>query len=362
MKAGDRGKAMRGRRDWLATAMGLSALPLALTRPALAQGPRDLTVVSWGGAYQDAQRDVYFRPWQTARGARMLEENWDGGMDVLRARMQGGANNWDLVLVEGDQLRIGCREELFEPMDWDAIGGREAYLPEAVHPCGVGAAHYAFILAWDRARLSTAPTGWADLFDLSRFPGKRALRHGPKTTLEIALLADGVPVAQVYEELATQPGQDRAFRKLDSIRAEITWWERGSQPPLWLANGEVTLACAYSGRISVTNLRDGRDFGIVWQQNLAAMGSWVIMRGSPNRARALDLLAFAGQAEVQARLPRLIPYGVTAVGAAALLPAPLLAQLSNAPAQAATALRLDEDFWQKHLDPLARRFNTWLRG
>lgn len=353
---------MRGRRDWLA-AIGLSPLAVAAgSAPLHAQGPRDLTVVSWGGAYQDAQRDVYFRPWMTARGARMLEENWDGGIDVLRARMRAGGTNWDLVQVEGDHLLIGCREELFEPMDWDAIGGQDAYLPEAVHPCGVGAVQYAFILAWDRARQTAAPSGWADIFDLARFPGRRALRRGPKTTLEIALMADGVPVAQVYDLLATPRGQDRAFRKLDSIRAEIAWWDRGSQPPLWLANGEVALACAYNGRISAANLRDGRDFGIVWRQNLAGLGSWVIMRGSPNKERALDLLRFAGQADVQARLPRLIPYGVTAAGAHALLPAPLLAQLPTAPAHVAAALRLDEQFWLRHLDPLSRRFTAWLRG
>lgn len=359
---------MRGRRDWLA-ATGVSSLaaalglsPLAAARPGHAQGLRDLTVVSWGGAYQDAQRDVFFRPWMTARGARMLEENWDGGMDVLRTRMRGGGTNWDLVQVEGDHLLIGCREELFEPMDWDAIGGRDAYLPEAVHSCGVGAAHYAFVLAWDRARHPVAPTGWADLFDLARFPGKRALRRGPKTTLEIALMADGVPVAEVYARLAAPRGQDRAFRKLDSIRAEIAWWDRGSQPPLWLANGEVALACAYNGRISAANLRDGRDFGIIWQQNLAGMGSWVIMRGSPNKAQALDFLNFAGRAEAQARLARTIPYGVTAAGAAALLTAPVLAQLPTAPAQAAAALRLDEAFWQRNLDALTRRFSAWLRA
>ncbi len=354
---------MLGRRNWLA-AMSLAPLAAAWPgrAPSLAQGLRDLTVVSWGGAYQDAQRDVLFRPWMTARGARMLEVNWDGGMDVLRARMRDGGANWDLVQVEGDQLLIGCREELFEPMEWDAIGGRDAYVPEAVHPCGVGAVTYAFILAWDRARHTTTPEGWADLFDLARFPGKRALRRGPKTTLEIALMADGVPAAQVYARLATQQGQDRAFRKLDSIRAEIAWWERGSQPPLWLANGEVALACAYNGRISAANLRDGRDFGIVWRQNLLGMGSWVILRGSPNKERALDFLNFAGQPAVQAQLARAIPYGVTAAGAAALLPAPVLAQLPTAPALAEAALRLDEAFWQRNLDALTRRFDAWLRG
>ena len=349
---------MRGRRDWLAA---LGTWPLVARASARAQGARDLTVVSWGGAYQDAQRDVFFRPWMTAREARMLEETWDGGIDVLRERIRSGASTWDLVQVGAEQLLIGCREDLFEPIDWDAIGGRDAYVPEAVSECGVGAVTYSAILAWNRATLRGAPAGWADLFDTLRFPGRRALWRGPMMTLEIALMADGVPVAEVYGRLATQAGQDRAFRKLDSIRGQIEWWDRGSQPPQWLAAGEVVLACAYNGRIAAANA-DGRDFGMVWAQNLMSMDSWAIMRGSPNKERALDFLRFAGQPAVQAQLARLIPYGVTARGANALLPATLLAQLPTAPAHSAAALRLDAAFWLRHLDPLNRRFSAWLNG
>jgi putative spermidine/putrescine transport system substrate-binding protein len=321
---------------------------------------RDLTVVSWGGAYQEAQREVYFRPWMQARSARMLEETWDGGVGVLRARIQSGANSWDVVQVESEELLIGCEEGLFERLDFAAIGGRDNYIPQAVHECGVGAIYYSFVLAWDRARLQTAPRGWADFFDTARIPGRRALRRGPKTTLEIALLADGVPPGEVYRLLATDAGVDRAFRKLDSIRRDLAWWERGSQPAQWLASGEVAMTNAYNGRISAANANDGRDFGIAWDQNLYTLDSWVIMRGSPNRQRALDFLNFVGQAQVQAGLPPRIPYGVTARGANALLPQNVLAQLPTAPQNSGAALQIDDKFWLDHLDRLSQRFNSWV--
>jgi putative spermidine/putrescine transport system substrate-binding protein len=57
---------------------------------------RDLTVVSWGGAYQDAQREVYFKPFM-ATGVKMAEESWDGGVGTLRTKIKGGSNNWDVV-------------------------------------------------------------------------------------------------------------------------------------------------------------------------------------------------------------------------------------------------------------------------
>lgn len=343
------------RRSILKGALAAAALPAA----ARAQG-RDLTIVSWGGAYQDAQREVFFRPFQQATHNRMLEETWDGGIGVLRSRIASGANTWDLVQVESEELLIGAEEGLFEPMDWAAIGGRDAYIPQAVHEFGVGAILYSFVLAFDRARTPNGPANWADFFDTRRFPGKRGLRKGPKTTLEIALLADGVPPDQVYAVLGTPAGVDRAFRKLDGIRADLVWWERGAQPPQWLAAGEVAMTNAYNGRIAAANATDGRNFAIVWTNNLYTLDSWVIMKGSPNRARALEFLRFAGQPEIQAGLPLRIPYGVTAKGANERLPADLLPQLPTAPQNLAGAVQISDRFWLDNLDTLTQRFNTWV--
>lgn len=345
------------RRHWVG-ALGAAALGLS-RNPAGAQ-QRDLTIVSWGGAYQEAQREVYFRPWMAARNQRLLEETWDGGVGMLRARIQSGANTWDVVQVESEELLIGCEEGLFEPLDWSAIGGRDHYIPQAVSDCGVGAILYSFVLAWDRTRLRQAPRSWADFFDTARIPGRRGLRRGPKTTLEIALLADGVAPAEVYRVLATEAGVDRAFRRLDSIRSDLAWWERGSQPPQWLAAGEVAMTNAYNGRIAAANIGDGRDFGIGWHQNLYTLDSWVIMRGSPNRQLALDFLRFVGEPAIQAGLPPRIPYGVTARGANALIPREVLQQLPTAPQNAAAALQIDDKFWLDNLDRLNRRFNAWV--
>jgi putative spermidine/putrescine transport system substrate-binding protein len=341
--------------------LGGAALAGLGARRARAQA-RDLTVTSWGGSYQEAQRDVFFRPWMQARGQRMLEETWDGGIGVLRGRAASGASNWDLVQVEGEELLIGCDEGLFEPIDWPAVGGHENYIPEAVHPCGVGAILYAFVLAWDRGLAGGEPRSWADFLDPGRIPGRRAMRRGPKTTLEIALLGDGVPPAEVYRLLGTDAGVDRAFRALGRIRDGLLWWERGSEPARWLASGEAALAVAYNGRIAAANSLDGRNFGIAWAGNLYTLDSWVIMRGSPNRALALDFLRFAGQAEVQARLPAEIPYGVTARRANSLLPRDLLAALPTAPAHLEAGLRIDDRFWVTNLERLTQRFNDWVAG
>ena len=71
----------------------------------------------------------------------------------------------------------------------------------------------------------------ADFFDLRTFPGRRGMRRVPQVNLEFALIADGVPLDQVYAVLDTPEGLNRAFRKLDTIKDQVIWWEAGAQPP-----------------------------------------------------------------------------------------------------------------------------------
>src|SRR5690606_38754979 len=119
---------------------------------------RPLTVVSWGGAYQDAQRKVYFEPFK-ATGVQLIDESWDGGIGVLRSKVQGGTDSgWDVVQVESEELELGCDEGMFLTIDWDRIGGKDRYLPAAQHECGVGTIMWNFVLAYDKDKLKEAPT------------------------------------------------------------------------------------------------------------------------------------------------------------------------------------------------------------
>jgi putative spermidine/putrescine transport system substrate-binding protein len=330
-------------------------LAAGLAAPAMA---RDLTVVSWGGAYQDAQRALYFEPFKAA-GNPMHDESWDGGIGVLRAKVEGGDSSWDVVQVESEELALGCEEGLFQPLNWDAIGGRDAYLPAAVNDCGVGAIVYNFILAYDGAKFKDGPKSWADFWDVKKFPGKRAMRQGPKTNLEIALMADGVAPADVYKVLATPEGVDRAFRKLDELKPNLIWWTAGAQPPQMLAAGDVAMTTAYNGRIAAANTADKKDFKIVWTGSLFTIDSWVILKGSPNVDAATKFLAYMGKPENQAKLPTKITYGVTNKAATPLIAAEYLPGLPTNPANMSQAVELNAEFWLENIDSLTERFNTW---
>lgn len=340
------------------TLAGAVALGLALAAgPAAA---RDLTVVSWGGNYQDAQREIYFKPFAEKTGKPLLEESWDGGYGVIAAKMETRPANWDVVQVEAEELALGCADGLYETIDWSKLGGEDAFIPSAVSECGVGAIVWTTGLSYDGDKMQTAPASWADFWDTQKFPGKRGLRRGPKYALEFALMADGVAPKEVYDVLRTPEGVDRAFAKLDELKSDIVWWEAGAQPIQLLASGEVVMTSAYNGRLTGINRTEKRNLKIVWPGSIYAVDSWVVLKDSPNKDAAFDFIAFASAPENQSKLPEYIAYGLPNIEAGKLIDAAQAAELPTAPENLESSISLDTDFWIDNIEELNTRFNAWL--
>jgi putative spermidine/putrescine transport system substrate-binding protein len=337
-----------------------AAFAAALLTAALPAAARDLTITSWGGAYQNAQRELYFAPFQKETGIKLVEDTWDGGIGVLRTKAQG-TPVWDVVQVETDELVLGCEEGILEPLDWQALGGKDKFLPAAVHECGVGAIVWATILAYDGNKFPTGgPASWADFFDTQKFPGKRALRKGPRQALEFATMAQGVPPAKVYEALRAPGGIDKAFAKLDSIKKDLIFWEAGAQPPQLLASGEVAMTSAYNGRITAANRQDKRNFKIAWNAGFVyQIDSWVILKNSPKKAEAFKLVQYLTRPENQAKLPAIIPYGPTHVDGGKLVPAEFAADIPSSPQNLPHGVFFDASFWVENVEKLTERFNAW---
>lgn len=321
---------------------------------------RDLTVVSWGGTFQDAQRKIFFEPFAKLTGKPVLDESWDGGYGVLQAKVKAGVPNWDVVEVESEELALGCTDGIYEKLDWDKMGGKEAYLPAAVSDCGIGNIVWSTGLSYDGEKLAEGPKTWADFWDTKKFPGKRGLRKGPKYALEFALMADGVPADEIYDVLSEDGGVDRAFNKLDELKSDIIWWEAGAQPLQLLSSGQVVMTAAYNGRISGINRSEGKKFGFVFPGSIYAIDSWVILKDSPNKDAAMDFIAYASKAENQAKLPEFIAYGLPNLGATKLVPEKFQKELPTTDENLDGAIALDVDFWTDNSEALNQRFNAWL--
>jgi len=320
---------------------------------------RELTIVTRGGSFQAAAREVFAKPFTAATGIAVQEAEWEGGIDALRTQLKSPDNQWDLVLVDGDELATGCAEGLFEKLDWSSIGGKEHYLPPAVSDCGVGAGLANLALAWDRDKFPGTPS-WSDFWDVAKYPGKRGLYRGVRGNLEFALIADGVSPADVYKVLATAEGVDRAFRKLDQLKPYIVWWQTGAEAAHILASGDVLMTSAPSARIAIVDRTDHHNFGVQWTASLYEVLSWAIVKGSPELRQATQLLYFAGTPAIETRLVGLFGEGGLAKGANEGLSADLAQISPTASANLSASVRVDAGFWHDNAAKLRQRFDAWL--
>ena len=332
---------------------------VALLSATAASADPSLSIMSFGGAYQTAQRKAVFEPYATKTGAKIVEQEYGGEIAKIKAMVDSGNTTLDVIDVDAPTLQQGCDEGIFEVLDWTKIGPRSEWLPGTASDCGVGTIVYATVLAYDAARTKDGPTSIADLFDTIRFPGKRGLWKNPATNLEFALMADGVASADVYMVLGTPAGVDRAFKKLDTIKKDVVWWEAGAQAPQILASGEVAMTTAWNGRISNAN-KEGRQFKIVWDHEILDSNLWVIPKGAKNLEASLSFLKFAVQPQILADMTKFIPYGPVRTTATALVQSDIAPSLPTSPQNMTGVITLDNAFWGDKGDEIRKRFTTWL--
>lgn len=331
---------------------------------ALAQ--ESLTVVSWGGAYGEAQKKHVIEPYQKDTGVRVLFEDYTGGVAEIKAQVESGNIQWDVVDFEVIDLERACSEGLLEeiprdilPPGVDGTPAEEDFIPEALaSECAIGNIVWSVVFAYNERTIGdTRPASIQDFFDTKKIPGKRAMRKRPQVNMEWALLADGVPPTQVYDVLATPEGQQRAFDKLDSIRKDLVWFDSWSQAPQLLNDGGAVLVQSANGRFYDSIRQENKPFVIVWDGHVYDLDAWAIVKGSPKKELALKFIAYATGSKPLAGMPD-IAYGPTRKSS---MP---LADQSAAPhlptAHLEKGIQAGSEFWADYGESLGEKFNEWL--
>lgn len=321
-----------------------------------------LTVASWGGAYSKSQREVYFQPFAKATGIAVREDEWDGSVARIRSMVDSRHVSWGVVDIFPVEALQGCEEGWLEKIDYSKLGGKQAFVEGAAMECAVGTVLYSTIYAYNADRFPRGgPTTMADFWNVKKFPGPRAMQKTPRTTLEFALIADGVPARDVYRVLGTREGVARAFRKLDEIKPYVkVWWTAGAQPVQLLADGQVVMTTAWNGRVFDAVKNNGKNFKIVWDGQAMDFDLWAIPKGTPQRAAAQQFIAFASRPDIMSKHPAYLRYAPTTKAAIQLLPPDILKDLPSAPRNSKNAFVLSARFWADNDQELTERFNQWL--
>ena len=358
---------------WLAATL-LVCISLGAGLYWLTRAPEAITVVSWGDTYGRAQTLALFHPYTDKTHVDVKVANYGGGLKEIAAQVASGDVEWDVVDLELEDAAAACRQGLLERLDGIELppgakgeAAQRDFVPGALGPCWVGSMVYSQIIAFDTASFaSVAPSKLIDFFDLTRFPGSRGLRDGPKYNLELALMADGVPPWRVYSVLATDGGVSRAFAKLDAIKPSILWWRRAAEPAEMLARGQVAMTTALNAR--VFSIEAEPKIRTIWDGQLYQLDVFGIPRGDANKRRALEFIRFATGPAPLAEQARYLPYGPARLSSLALVrPNPetnadTRLNLPTARQNFGRALAVDPDWWAKHGPALEARWTAWRKG
>ncbi len=335
-----------------------SGIATALPLPAFAQGapakPDHIVVNASGGSMQELFRRTYEAEFTRRHGIRVTNTS-PVDFGKLRAMVESGNVEWTVTELGGQDFLRAKRMNLLEPLDLGIID--LSRYPQAVRDTHVfPSSVYSTVLAYRTDVFSQGhPVGWAEFWDVRRFPGPRSLRNHPVDNLEFALLADGVAMDKIYPI-----DMDRAFRKLDQIKPHITvWWTTGAQPAQLLVDREVVLASGWNGRFYDVAKR-GAPIAVEWQGGSAKQNAFGIPRGARNAHwgnQFLQVMTDPRQQAVYATelaYPGLNPETVNFVDPA------VRPHLPTTPANLARQFWIGVDWWTENGQKAQETWNRWM--
>jgi len=363
---------MKTAKRCMVAALAAGALGLA----GAAQAQTELVVVSWGGAYTASQQKAYHEPYMARNpGVKIInDDSGSGALAKLRAMQESGRVTWDLVDVVASDAITACDEGIALEIDHDTV---LATAPDGtpaskdfgdliVSPCFIPTIVYSTTFGYRTDLVKTAPTSIKDVFDLGKIPGKRALERRPNNNMEWALLADGVSPDDVYDMLESESGIARAFAKLDTIKDQVVWWEKGAQTPQLLADGEIVIGSTYNGRLFSVIEEEKQPVAMMWDWQVFDLDGWIVPKGGANEAEVLEYLHFGTDTQRLADQAKYISYGparkssAPLVGKHADLGIEMGPHMPTAPDNARHTLINNIEFWADNQDDLTERFNAWL--
>jgi len=322
------------------------------------KGSGEVVVVTWGGIGTEMQRKAWFEPFEKLCGIKVVEAV---GPDPAKVRAMVDTNTvqWDVCQIgRGTMLEFLKQGDYLEEIDYSLVedGVTENY--RSSH--GVDIVPFAQMLAYRTDAWASAPTGWADMWDLEKFPGGRSMPIATKGNIpELvgALIADGVSPEGIYPL-----DIDRAVASLEKVKPGVVkWWESGAQPMQMLLDNEAPFVTAWNGRVHAAKM-EGQPLEILWDGGSLISNAWLLPKGAPNLTNAQKFVAFSSSAVAQARYSKLLPYGFTNVDSAALLDEATLANLPTAPANMAKMVQYDFEWWAANRPEVIEKFNAMMLG
>jgi putative spermidine/putrescine transport system substrate-binding protein len=310
---------------------------------------KEVILAGFGGLTYQVRHQIEFSPFTAKSGATVVDAPWDYGKFV--AMLKSNSPEWDMIDFDGFStvglLESGAKLAKLEP--WVR---RCDLVDKAYQDYAAGSYAYSVVMGWtDKA--GGTPQNWADFFDTKKFPGKRAF---PKSiyagTLELALLAEGVPKEQI------QPIDfKRAFAKLDTIKGDLLFYDSYAQGQQFITQGSATMIATANSRCEQLKSQGGFDYTFQ-DAILYPWGAFPMPANLPHRDAANALIDWMSAPQMQAAVAKQLLLGPNVSEAFTSLTKAELAKTPNAPENRARsytiktqqAAKQDADYATKYAD------------
>jgi len=334
-----------GRRSLLRAAAVLGVAPMPVAHAAVPE----VVLCNWGGDAIPAFTAAFSEPYAKRTGGKLVLDGSGPTNGKVRAMVEARNVTWDICDSGVTGLAELATRGLLAPIDYNVVDKAQV-VPEFAYEHGVANYMFSSVMAWDARRVTSTPT-LADFFDLKKIPGKRMIRKDSQAMLEMALLADGVPVAQLYPL-----DVERGLRKIASIKDALLTWDTGAQSQALLRDGEVSMGWLWHTRANL--LKRDMPGRIEWtfQGGLLQPGLWTVPRGNPAGKQAMVAIASMQEPAGQVSLLGAMGNGPANPNAAGSVPDALRAIDPASPANSAVQAKINAAWYRDNHGKTLSRF------
>jgi putative spermidine/putrescine transport system substrate-binding protein len=316
-----------------------------------------LTWASTGGQFQEDEKKALQQPF-TAKNGTAFTNISPAEQAQVRTMVTSGKTIWDLANMSWIYAGAYCGE-LFEKLDDPALD-RKKFPAGTTGDCFVPTYRYANIFSYNADMYTGAkPTTIKDFFDVKKFPGKRVVYDYPKAgLLEAALVADGVPPAQVYPL-----DVERALKKIDTIKSSLVFAASYGAIQQMMVDKQASMMLTVTAR-TIVSKTSGANLVPVWDFNTTDIGVLVIPKGAPHKVLAQQMLAFVTepeQAKAYAKLTGTAP-ARTDIDLNSIGYTDQQKEFNAFLPDRGTTVEQDKQWWIENTDALVKRWTAWKVG
>ncbi|KAA9108034.1 extracellular solute-binding protein [Microbacterium rhizomatis] len=312
----------------------------------------NLIWADYGGPTNESRQIAYFDGFQDKTGVEVVSTSIEDS--IYNGMLAGEPGDYDLFqIAAADVLTYG--DNLVEVPE----SSRGDLLDPKLSPYFVGGFYIGIAQGWlTQTFPNGGPQNWADFFDTTKFPGKRAWPGAPGSydqSFEIALLADGVAPEDLYPI-----DFERAKKKLDTLRGDMIFYQSYPEVQQLLTSGSAALAVTVTGQYTALE-RAGQDVTVQWNQAFVNPNGFVIPKNAANPDAALALAAWMRDPKNQAVFTERTLYGPVNKDVFDYLDADVAAKVANSPDHD-NVLYNDDQWRADNTTALLDNYTAWLAG